>query len=114
MSRVTNIMITGLILDDEIIIVKNQLKKLTVDTSDFIYINEYEPGGSKKLESDVFIKAFNYLDYELFCNTIHELSDLLEPHIYNSIQIIIQSQEDSYWHIHSVSELNEDSFESYI
>lgn len=108
MSIVTNIMITCLLSGDE-------EEKLVLD-----YLNSKElcfraidgdaVGGTKSLEGDIFIGAFNYLDTGLLVELVKGLDKEVDEMTFEDTQIIIKGQEDETWHTHLANELNEDCF----
>ena len=110
MSVVTNVMITGLFSEAQNEDVSNHLKKFTKDTLEFMHVDGCKVGGEKCLEADVYIGAFNYMDFELFCDIILELDTFLDDYVFECIQVMLKKQDDDVWSIYNASELSIDCF----
>lgn len=103
-------MVSGLLDDHEIEIVKTELAKITEGTMPFLWIDGEKVGGSKCLECDVFIAAINYLDYEKFVEIIKGLQKQIERSTWEDLQVFIKNQDDDKWHVHLASELTAECF----
>jgi len=111
MSSVTNIMVTGPFDEYEEEVVEKALKVFTGEhVMPFLKINEERVGGTKCLESTVYIAALNHMNVEYFCDIMYQLRHELDLATTEDTQIIIKTQGDYKWHVHTIDELEADCF----
>lgn len=102
MSEVTNLIITTS-LSENANEVMNKMKSFSVNKNEFRIVsvadNSLPPcwyGGSKSLECNVFIGAYNYLDVIALLEFMRDEMQWKDP---GSVQIIIQGQFDTKFKI---------------
>lgn len=103
-------MISGLFSDEEREVVAKELNKLTIPFTPFLNISNLEVGGDKNLECDVFVAAFGNQDYDFFIDVVKSLESLLDANCFDLIQVFVKNQNQDYWSVYRVDELNEFCF----
>jgi len=100
-------MITGLFTPQE---AEAILKHLDAKDLCFTEIDGYKVGGTKCLEANIFIGAFNYLDRELLVESVKGIEPLVDDYQYEDMQVMIKGQDEDMWHTHVVNEFDVDCF----
>ena len=98
MSYVTNVMISGLFYESD------NVKSILDNYSE---INGCKVGGTKCLECDLFIGAFNYIDPLKLINQLADIEKIVEPYEWENTQVFIKNDNDDIWYVHLASEITE-------
>lgn len=89
MSRVTNIILCGMIWDDEIKDVNAWLEARLPPCGVLEPVSYADVGGTKCLEADVFIAAFNFFDFYAFAKELSKVAWRVGPPL-----LLVMEQED--------------------
>jgi len=99
MSEVTNLIITGLWSEKDIHKIEKLITKLDCGIHNIILRNQAELNcGTKAMESDVFLLAFNYFDLEEFVKGLKKIINE-SPFKDNTFpQLFVKKQHQNYFY----------------
>lgn len=98
MAHVTSVMITGTFsMEDEPHLFKH-LNDYRQEENDFREIPVHFTAGSKRVQGNVLLGGFNYLDEAEFINHLKALKSLVPDYTYESMQLFMMDDDpESKW-----------------
>lgn len=111
MSYVTNVIIATHLYEEDLLVFHNALNKLVILNNrearkGFLYVPRNKVGGTKSLEADLFIAAFNYLILNEFIDFIKSLPEKLPDIDLTDLQVLIKKDDSDKWEVFDLENID--------